>query len=96
MSDHDVEFGLVMPFVVCQSKGGPYDDEAYVAGYEMGKLDEALRVMRELGWTKHARTLHADNREQADLLAMHHGFDVKFSPVGEGWLEATFRPGEML
>jgi hypothetical protein len=30
-SDDQHEWGMVMPFVVCQSKGGPYDDDSFVA-----------------------------------------------------------------
>ncbi len=77
------EYGLVMPFVAVRSKGGPYDDEAYCAGYEMGRLDAILD--RD---DPHVEplTILADNREQADLIAMRHGYiaEVTESDV-VGW-----------
>lgn len=43
MSDeHEADFGLVMPFVVVVSHGGPYEDAAFAAGWECGRIDEAL------------------------------------------------------
>lgn len=32
MAEEEQEYDLVMPFVVCQSQGGPYDDDAFVGG----------------------------------------------------------------
>lgn len=32
MSSGDTEYGLIMPFVVCESRGGPYEDDPFVAG----------------------------------------------------------------
>lgn len=40
------EYDLVMPFVTVTSAGGPHDDDAYVAGFEMGALDACLRRLR--------------------------------------------------
>ncbi len=45
---HDHDFGLVVPFVVCQSKDGPYDDAAFVAGYQCGEVDTKLAVAAAL------------------------------------------------
>lgn len=36
------ELSLVMPFVVCTSEGGPYEDESFVAGWDLGTLDARL------------------------------------------------------
>lgn len=95
---HEAEYGLVMPFVVCQSKGGPYDDDAYVAGYEAGHLDAILRydaVLRAQGFLPQPppgdAPFHAENRPQLDLIAMRHGWSVEFSDSVEGWVYATFR-----
>lgn len=47
MSDEEQGYGLVMPFVSVASKGGPYDDDAYAAGWAMGALDAKLgAIMR--------------------------------------------------
>lgn len=92
----------VLPFLPVVSRGGPYADEAYVAGYEMGQLEAALRLGDALGETRGvagdlACTIHAANRAQADLLAMHHGYlmddqepPAHLNPDGT-WLYVRFR-----
>ena len=96
MSDesNEAEYGLVMPFVAVASKGGPHDDDAYVAGYEAGQLDEALNVLALFGAVGPIRrTLHDTNQGQADLIAMRHGYSVTFTEAGDGWVQATFDDG---
>jgi len=95
MPDEEVEFELAMPFVVCQSKGGPYDDAAYVAGWEGAYWDLELARMGEFS-TSYVivASIHADNRPQIDLIAMKHSWTVTFEPQDAElpeWLTATFR-----
>ncbi|WP_136246209.1 hypothetical protein [Mycobacterium intracellulare] len=86
MSDEnqdDFSYDLVMPFLPVQSKGGPYDDAAFVAGYEMGLLDAQLAGSS----FDQGRAIHVANRDQADLLAMRHGYVAEFSDEDvEGWV----------
>jgi hypothetical protein len=70
MADEDAEYDLVMPFVTVASKGGPYDDGAYVAGYEMGLIATALAQ----GPPDRQATIRTANVPQADLLAMQYGY----------------------
>lgn len=63
---------MVMPFVSVTSKGGPHDDESYVAGYEMGLLDACLSQGGKLVKC----TVRTSNTRQADLLAMRHGYTM--------------------
>jgi hypothetical protein len=79
---------LVMPFLSVRSKGGPHDDDAYVAGYEMGILDALLEQQIE---PITDRSIHADNRAQADLLAMRYGYVAEFGEVEDGWVSMTVR-----
>lgn len=82
MDENEFGYDLVMPFLPVQSNGGPHDDAAYVAGYEMGLLDA------QLGRTEfdQGRAIRADNREQADLIAMRHGRIAEFTADdGTGW-----------
>ena len=46
---HEHDFEPVVPFVVVESKGGPYDDQSFVAGYAMGEIDAKLAVANSLG-----------------------------------------------
>lgn len=85
----DAEYGLVMPFVSVASKGGPFDDVAFAAGYEMGLLDELLANSYTFGLV--ARTLRVENQEQADLIAMRHGWKARFAVVeSDEWVGAEF------
>ncbi|GJO50181.1 hypothetical protein NJB1604_35780 [Mycobacterium marinum] len=82
----DETYGLVMPFVTVQSKGGPHDDESYCAGYEMGRLDAILELThhhsRSSNWT-----IRTENRAQADLIAMRYGYALTvLCDEFEGWL----------
>lgn len=82
------ESALVMPFVAVASKGGPFADDAYTAGYEMGLLDAALDSLDAPGFVQ--RTLRVENQAQADLLAVRHGWRSSFTELGDGWIGAEF------
>ena len=83
------QYDLVMPFVPVKSRGGPHDDDAYVAGYEMGQLNAVLASAPPA----HEATIRSDNAAQADLIAMRHDYrcTVKDSDVDE-WVFAAFTP----
>ncbi len=87
------EYGLVMPFVTCKTNGGIHDDDSYVAGYEMGKLDASLQVAAGIALSV-KRTIHAVNRPQADLLAMKTGWLARFEEIDghPEWVRAEFTP----
>jgi hypothetical protein len=88
VSAEEVEYGLVMPFVTCASKGGPHDDGSYVAGWEMGALDAYLSYHQP---SLHVVAIHAENVPQADLIAMKHGYRMELAEDEqvEGWEVAT-------
>lgn len=86
-------WGLVYPFIACQSNGGAYDDEAFTAGFSAGRIDQVLVV---------AATLNADRVElrftvrtglvpQLELIAMARGFpSIAAQPWDEHPDEWTF------
>lgn len=84
MADYD----LVMPFVVVTSKGGPYDDEAFVAGYRIGAIDAEMRH-RALSVSA---TCRAPDEPQIDLVAMRHGYETKARSVSEDgeWITLNY------
>jgi hypothetical protein len=87
MSDED-GMTLVMPFVVVASEGGPYDDEAFTAGWEMGSLDATLRYNRAHFLRLPLRTASMD---QVDLIAMKHGYTIRHHVMPEDeWTEVEF------
>lgn len=85
---------MMMPFVVCASKGGPYADDAYVAGWEAGRLDLVLSGTRiPVGASiRLSQPIRAENEAQIDLIAMRHGLTADFEENGiEGWKLVRFR-----
>lgn len=79
----DPEYELLMPFVTVTSVGGPHDDAAYTAGFEMGRYDATLATSMD---GDRIDTIRTENVPQADLIAMRYGFTVKWvREVAEGW-----------
>lgn len=93
MSDEEASYGLVMPFTVCQSDGGPYDDAAFVAGYRSGTINAHLERIApdELRIYVEPALL-----PQLDLIAMRHGYTMVSEPWADHpdeWALATFKAG---
>jgi len=77
----DEECGLVMPFVVTKSKGGEYDDQAFVAGCRFQQdWDEIKAAPCLVSW---ANYVYPAMLPQYDLLAMHYGFEMTSEPWSE-------------
>lgn len=75
MSDDDgrEDFGLLMPFVAASDNGGPFEVNAFTAGWEMGALWVRVAVAIASQCTPLRATIRRDNYDQADLIAMHYG-----------------------
>lgn len=98
MSDHPEEFvgahGLVMPFVVCKDRGGPYEADAFCAGWEAGAIDFGLRMLSSLGGSLE-RWVPSPLVPQLELLAMRHGFAMTAEPWEahpDEWTRVKFEP----
>lgn len=91
MPSDDAE--LLLPFVVCQSQGGPFDDDAYTAGFETATLWVDLERSGPALHTVVEVTVHTANVPQIDLVAMHHGYSItafQDAPQGaDGWTALT-------
>jgi hypothetical protein len=91
VSDEPQEYELVLPFVACRSKGGPHEDEPFVAGFECGSIDARLAYERP---DRLNVTVRRDSLAQLDLIAMHRGYrmhDVYIvRPGDEEWTVVTF------
>jgi hypothetical protein len=80
-------YALVLPFVACQSHGGPYDDESFVAGFRAGQVDRALAVIAAVEGDGLAVQAESELVKQLDLIAMHRGFPATaVTDVGHGWV----------
>ncbi len=64
------EYGLTVPFVVCSSSGGPYDDAAFMAGWQAAALDAHLAM----GEAQYQFALYTPLSPQVELIAMHRGY----------------------
>jgi hypothetical protein len=87
-------YELAVPFVVCTSVGGPYDDDAFVAGFQAGQIDQALQAASVARASEVRFTVNAELVRQLELIAMHRGFPVMAAEAAEdapGWSFVTFR-----
>lgn len=85
-------WGLVMPFVACRSHGGPYDDDAFVAGFQVGQINRALAAIAALEGDGLTAMVRADLAAQLDLIAMQHGFPHVERTEHDGhWMTWTCR-----
>jgi hypothetical protein len=85
---------LVLPFVVCRSVGGPFDDDAFVAGFQAGQVDQALHAAKVARATEVRFTVNSTLVKQLDLIAMNRGFPVVDAVPSEEapeWVFMTFR-----
>lgn len=89
----DEGMSLVMPFVVCTSQGGPYDDAAFVAGVRMQQIDAILAAgPADCGWVYRV-AVEPTLAPQLDLVAMQHGYAMThepWEPHPDEWVLATF------
>lgn len=77
----DGEYGLIMPFMVCASQGGPFDDAAFVAGVSFGQhMTEVSVCPGATGWSAY---VHPAMVPLYDLLAMRNGYVMSAEP----WME---------
>jgi hypothetical protein len=78
----------VMPLLLCRSGGGPYDDDAFRSGWRLGELAAHLG---QPGISAMADSIRPEERHQADLIAMAHGFTMSVEPSRDAeWLSVTF------
>jgi hypothetical protein len=77
---------LAVPFIVCQSAGGPYEDDAFCAGFQAGEIDRAL----DMGAAVRAETItfpmaRSALLKQLELIGMNRGYPVMTADVSEEW-----------
>jgi hypothetical protein len=78
----------VMPLVLCRSRGGPYDDDAFQSGWRLGAIGATLSGP---GVSALAESIRPGERLQADLLAMACGYTMTVeSSHDPDWLSVTF------
>lgn len=84
----EVHGDSVMPLVLCRSRGGPYDDDAFESGWRLGAIGGTLAGP---GIRALAESIRPGERLQADLLAMACGYAMTVeSSVDPDWLSVTF------
>lgn len=87
-------YELVMPFVACASAGGPFDDEAFVAGYQAGQVDQALAAAKVANASEVAFCVSSKLARQLELIGMKNDFPVmrvELSDETPDWANFTFR-----
>lgn len=90
---------LVYPFIACASQGGPYDDDPFVAGVQLGRADVALETAALLGADRITFTVRTTLVRQLELAGMARGFSVMVAaevaetedhPAMPEWSHVTF------
>lgn len=85
---------LLMPFVVAESNGGPYDDEAFSAGFAAGRIDGQLQTLAGAGGTRSATHLvYTELLPQLELIGMRYGYPTMVTAYSEDygeWAQVTF------
>jgi len=77
-----------MALVLCRSRGGPHDDEAFLSGWRLGDIAATLGRGDVASLAESIRPME---RYQADLIAMARGYRMTVEPSGEpGWLAVIF------
>ena len=96
MDGYESELKLVMPFVVCKSQGGPYEDDSFVAGYHLGVLDHRLESLKGSYGSIEQYVLE-EYLPQIDLLAMRHGFTMHTIKLVGEWIHVRISniPGDI-
>jgi hypothetical protein len=85
---------LAVPFTVCASEGGPFDDAAFVGGFDCGVMHTEMRLLSRIGATPAARWVKPAILDQLDLLAMDSGYTIKRGEAdpASGFVWVTFTP----
>lgn len=91
----EVDYDVVMPFIACESQGGPFPDDAFVAGFRCGAVDAMLNLTRAAleageGLTDDVIQCREPELAQLDLIAMRRGFTMDAEPVDDEWFAITF------
>lgn len=81
-------YELVVPFIACQSHGGTFDDNAFVAGFQAGQIDQALHAGATVGAvTLRFPAVRADLVAQLELICMNRGYPVLDVTAIDGYPE---------
>lgn len=87
----DDGYELAVPFILCSSQNGPFDDEAFVAGFQCGEVDRALTVVAAAGGSRFTATVYTASIRQLELFAMNRGFPgVAVDRHDDTWSTVTF------
>lgn len=70
------QVAALAPFVCVSSKGGPYDDQSFVAGFHTGQMWMTLQAAKDTSVTTIDLTVRAPLVDQLELIGMYFGFPV--------------------
>lgn len=97
------QWGLLYPFMCTTSHGGPYDDQPFVAGAQLGRADMALQAAQLMGADRLSFMVYTDLVGTLELAGMARGFPVLVAeqvqatdeyPAMPEWTQVTFHRGQ--
>lgn len=97
-------WGMLYPFLAVKSKGGPYDDDAFVGGAQLGRVDTLLQVAETMDAIRRLSfTVRTTLVKTLELAGMARGFPLMEAetiqatdeyPAMPEWSTITFRRTE--
>lgn len=79
--DEGSDYEVVMPFVVCDDHGGPYESDSFVAGFYLGEATAIIRLCQSN--VLYRRWVPTPLVPQLDLLAMKENAHMRSTPWEE-------------
>lgn len=79
--DQNLEEEKTIPYVVGMKNGGPYDEESFYAGYQLGIIKLTLDSLLVLSITRTATVVPVKLLPEIDIMAMALGWSIETEPL---------------
>lgn len=83
-SEEESQFEIEMPFTEVISKGGVYDDQSFVAGFQTGQI---YYILQQSALVSTTLIVYRNLVKQIDLIAMKNGFRTVVTAEDEHWAQ---------
>lgn len=85
--DREHGYEMLMPFRCVRSTGGPFEDDAFTAGFQAGMLYQKLSLP---DLAAASEMVYESIEQQADLIAMQFNLHMEVLWRGDGWVHLGF------
>lgn len=88
---NEPQYELEFPFLCVTSKAGAYDDQAFVAGVQLGRFYEGALA----GLPFIEATVYTELEPTLDLIAMRYGYVLTSDRFDDMWTHITFEKPDL-